>query len=194
MATRRDVREAFYDELDTAAQSLVPSDNITQEEPNSLEDLPTIVHNDDYRPMPMNNRSAPTRVERDANGFIESVSFTKTMQARFTLSIQASDEQVKENIYEQVRTYFEDYTYSASHFPDPSSIQTDVYNVDVEESNSDDATDREPPARVDILLVSLGYERVRTLERGTDFEAIESVDHLVDVGDDGTVEETYTTT
>lgn len=193
MATRRDVREGFYQELDTAAGTLVDSSNISQEEPNSKEDLPAIVHTDDYRPVPMNNKSAPTAITYD-NGVVQSLTFSSPMQARFTLTILAADEQDKEEIYEAVRTHFEDYTYSASHFPDPSAIQADIHHIEVRDSNSTDQTERQPPARGDILLVTLGYLRTRTLVRGEDFETIEEIDHELDVDFDETTDKTYTTT
>ena len=202
MATRRDIREAFYAELDTAAGSLVTSENISQEEPNSEEDLPAIVHDDAYRPVPMNNRSAPTDVTKDNAGVVQSVTFSRTMQARFTLTIQSDDEQEKEDIYEQVRSHFEDYTYSASHFPDPSEIQADMHELDVQDSNSSDLTDREPPARGDVLLVTVGYERTKVGKKesvadGSEdftFDTIEEVQHNIDVGAEDTTDETYTTT
>jgi hypothetical protein len=203
MATRRAVRESFYDELGSAVGSLVDTGNVSQEEPNSTEDLPAVVHDDDYRPVPMNNKSAATDVATDSNG-VSKVTFSTPMEARFTLTILAQDEQLKEDIYESVRSYFEDYTYSASHFPDPSEIQTDVHHVEVRDSNSNDLTEREPPARADVLLVTLGYERLKTGVRSDladgsgdedfTFDTIEEVEHNVDADNDGTVDNTYTTT
>lgn len=194
MATRRTIRESFYTELDSAAGTLVASDNISQEEPNTKEDLPAIVHSDAYRPVPMNNRSAPTSVTVDNAGVIQSVTFSRTMQARFTLTIQSDDEQEKEDIYEQVRSHFEDYTYNDAAFPDPSDIHPDMHDIGVEGSDSSDLTERKPPARGDIVEVTLGYERTKTFERGTDFDTIDEIDHRIDADNDGTTDETYTTT
>lgn len=193
MASRRDVREAFYAELDTAADTLVPSDNIGQEEPNSREDLPAIVHNDNYRSVPMHNMSAPKDVDRDNSGAVTAVYFSRTMQARFLLTILSENEQTKEDIYEAVRGYFEDYIYSASHFPDPSEIQSDVHDVDVTDSDSQDFTERDPPMRGDVLQVTLGYERIKKID-SSEFENIEKVIHNVDADNNGTTDETYTTT
>jgi len=206
MASRRDVREAFYAELDTAADTLVPSDNIGQEEPNSREELPAIVHNDNYRSVPMHNMSAPTDVDRNNSGAVKALYFSRTMQARFSLTILDEDEQSKEDIYEAVRGYFEDYMHSAEYFPDPSEIQSDVHDVDVTDADSQDFTERDPPMRGDVLQVDLGYERIKQVVRNdlagnneypdpdSTFENIEEVTHNVDADNDGTTDETYTTT
>jgi hypothetical protein len=190
--TRREVREGFYDELEAAAPGSV--NYIGQEEPNRAEQLPAIVHNDSQRRDPMNNGSAPTEVVRDNSGRVDRLEFSRTMQARFTLSIQAEDEQVKEDIYETVRSHFEQYTHSASVFPDPSAIADPIHDIDVGDNNSDDVTERDPPARVDVLTVDAGFERLQVLERGSDFDTISEVDHLLDAGLDGSTDETYTTT
>jgi hypothetical protein len=190
--TRREVREGFYDELEAAAPGSV--NYVGQEEPNRKEDLPAIVHNDAQRRDPMNNGAAPTKVVRDNSGRVERLEFSRTMQARFTLSIKAQDEQVKEDIYETVRSHFEQYTHSASVFPDPSAIADPIHNIDVTSNDSNDVTERSPPARVDVLTVDAGFERLQVLERGSDFETISEVDHLLDAGLDGSTDETYTTT
>jgi hypothetical protein len=69
-----------------------------------------------------------------------------------------------------------------------------MHELDVQESDSSDFTDRDPPSRGDVLLVTVGYERTRVLEKGTDFENIEEVQHDIDADNDGTTDETYTTT
>jgi hypothetical protein len=191
MATRRQVREAFYSELETAASPHLSPGDIRQEDPNAAELLPTIVHNDAYRPNPMHTGSAPVSVTTDASGNIDSITFGRVMEAVFGLLIRAEDEQTKENIYESVRSHFEKYTYPIK---EESSIQTDVHSVSVGESVSDDNEERSPRSRGDRLQVSLGYERLETLVRGTDFESVSDIEHRNDAGTDGTIEEIYNTT
>jgi hypothetical protein len=192
MATRREVRRAFYSELETAASPHIGADRITQESPNSDEDLPTIVHNDAYRPSPYHTGGAPTRVTTDANDNIDSITYTKTMEAVFGLLIQDPDEQAKETLYEAVRSHFERYEHP---IVDESTIQSDIHNISVDGSISEDQDDREPRVRGDRLQISVGYERdTITLTRGTDFESIADVEHLLDVDGDDIAEETYNTT
>lgn len=190
MATRKEVREAFYNELETAAAGHVQPSNIGQEEPNSKEDLPGIMHNDNYRSVPLNRGQAPTRVDTDTSGVIQSITFSDMMEARFTVYIFSDDETEKEFAYEAVRSHFEDYTHPIKA---TSSIQTDVHHVDVGDANSQDLTDADPPTRGDALTITLGYERLRTLSRGPDFSSIDDIDHLIDADNDGTTDETYNT-
>lgn len=155
MATRRQVREAFYSELDTAVGQLLDSDDITQEYPDSEEDLPRVVHNDNYRKVPMNAHTGPTDVRTDSSGE-QAYIYSKLMEAQFTVLVIAADEDVKENIYEAVRTHFEDFEDPTR---DESEIQTDVHDVSVGDVSSQDSEGRDPPARGDSMRISLGYER-----------------------------------
>jgi hypothetical protein len=192
MATRRQIREAFYSELETAATPHISADRITQESPNSAEELPTIVHNDAYREDIYHTGSGPTNVTTDANGNVDSITYKKMMEAVFGLLIQDPDEQAKETLYEAVRSHFERYE---TPLVDESTIQSDIHDISVTSSISEDQDDREPRVRGDRLQIMVGYKRDRvTLTRGTDFESIADVEHLIDADNDGTVDETYNTT
>jgi hypothetical protein len=186
MASRREVREAFYSELETAADGLVPPSNIGQQYPEAAEDLPTIVHNDNYRPVPMNRGAAPVEVV-DNNDGTSTEYYVTMMEAQFTLTVLSESEDTKEDIYEAVRSYFEPFEHP---FKDTSDIQEDVHEVGVTDSNSNDQTDREPVARVDTLRINLGFKRLY----GDTNDHVTDIEHEVDIDGDGTAENTYTTT
>lgn len=195
MATRRDIREAFYSELETAAGGLLDSDDIAQEYPDSEEDLPRIVHNDNYRKTPMNAPTGPTDVETDSAGE-QAYIYSKLMEAQFTLLVVAVDESVKEDIYEAVRTYFEDFEDPTR---DESDIQTDVHDVEVGDVTSQDSENRDPPARGDSMRISLGYQRKGTRNTTPTAEVIGGIDVDEPDSDDGTIGDgtddiVYTTT
>lgn len=175
MATRRDVREAFYAALETAVDGLVPASNVSQEHPNSEEDLPAVVHNDNYRKVPMNRGASPTDIETDSDGNVTALVFTTMMQAQFNVTVLSDDESEKEDIYEAVRTHFEPYT----HFKDTSQLQADVHRVEVEDVSSDDLTERDPTARADTLTINLGFERFYAQS----VDHIDSIDQSIDVED-----------
>lgn len=183
MATRRQIREAFYSELETATAGLLDAENIKQEYPDSAEDLPRIVHNDNYRTVPMNAPTGPTEVTADSVGEQELI-YAKLMEARFTLLVLAADEGVKEDIYEAVRTHFEEY---ASPVRDERVMQSDIHDVEVGDANSQDSESRDPPARGDSMRISLGYQRKSV----HDVTPVEEVDAGLDVDDDGTEDVTY---
>lgn len=183
MATREAVREAFYDELEIAVNGLLSDDDITQQYPDSEEELPKIVHNDNYRKIPMNAHTGPTQVERDVVGE-QAYIYPTLMEAQFTVIVVAADEGVKEQLYEAVRSYFEDYE---KPIKDESSIQTDVFDVDVGDVSSQDSEERDPPSRGDSMRISVSYQRLGK----RDVTPTESVDGGIDVGNDGTEDITY---
>jgi len=207
MADRRDIREAAYSEMEAAVSGItsITAADITQESPESAEDLPRIVHSDDYRKVPMNDASAgPHEVNYDQNGLAAELVYYSMMQAQFGVTVFHENEQEKETIYEALRRHFEKYEHG---FWDESSIQPDVHEVDVTDSTSEDDEDREPVARGDRLLVRLGFKRdfraVREDLADTDgyeeyddtfADNIEEVTHNIDADDDGTTDETYDST
>lgn len=187
MATRRHVREAFYSELETAAGGLVNASDISQEYPNEPEGLPTIVHNDNYRTIPMNRGQAPVATQTDTNGGTTALIYVELIEARFSLLIAAEDEQTKEDIYEAVRSHFHEFD---TPIRDSTELHADVHDVDVGDANSQDSEQRDPPSRGDRLQVSVGFQRFYT----RDTTPVEEVDLNADVDNDGTVDLTYTTT
>jgi len=189
MATRRDIREAFYSHLESTVSGLVPADNIGQDEPETEEDFPAIVHNDDYRKVPLNDGSSgPTDIIYDNNGEVAELIYSSYHEASFGVAIFDTDEQRKEDIYEAVRSYFEKF----EERPWPvSDIQADAEWIDVLDSTSQDDTDASPHVRGDRLIIRLGFARTHSF---SDFSNIHQVDHLVDGGDDGTTDEITSTT
>lgn len=186
MATRRQIREAFYADLETAVSGHLGADDVMQEQNEDEEVLPRVVHNDDYRKVPMNQGSAaPTRVARDGNDDATEEFFTTMHEAVFEVLVVSESEQTKEDIYEDVRTYFEKYEHPAW---DASDIQTDVAWVRVLDSASEDDGDHEPIARGDRLEIRLTFQR----DLGKTDTAIQSVDTNVDADNDGTTDATFT--
>ena len=183
MATRRTIREAVYGEFESAVDGLVSPDNITQEQPDSTEDLPTVVHNDAYREVPMNNGQGPTGVQA-TNGRTQVHEHSKPMEAQFTVLIMSENESEKEDIYEALRTSFEQYETPVA---DESDIHPDIFGVEVTDVNSQDNEEREPIARGDSLTINVRFERI--YERDVD-----PTDEVVQtIGGDGMTDETRTT-
>lgn len=155
MATRRSIRENFYTELESAAGTLLSTADIGQEYPESSEDLPTIVHNDNYRRVPMNTNTGPTAVDKSGTGV--TYYYSLPMEAQFTVLIMSQSETEKEALYNAVRAHFEEFTIPLRH---PSEIHGDVHRVAVLDVSSSDEEGRDPTARGDSLTISLGYERI----------------------------------
>lgn len=192
MATRREIREAFYTDLESAVSGHIPSSNVSQNEPGTDEDLPALVHNDNYRDVPMNRGVGPTDVVRDNSGAITEISWSGLQQARFTVTVFAEDEQVKEDAYEALHSHFGAYEHPTK---DVSGLHTDVFDIGVADTNSVDWTEREPIARGDQVVIDVSFERYYTLKKSDgDFDTIDDIDHLIDADNDGTTDLTYTTT
>jgi len=187
MATRRQIREAFYSELETAADPYVPAANISQEYPNTPEDLPAVVHNDQYRDVPLNREAAPVTVETDDTGNTTAHIYVELMEAQFALLIASDSEQEKEDAYEAVRTYFGGYERPVK---DEADIHGDVEDVDVRDSTSNDSENRDPPSRGDRLNVMVEFQRFYT----KDTTPIEEVEQNIDADGDGVTDITRTTT
>lgn len=187
MVTRKQIRENFYSELEASTNGVVPSSNISEDEPETDEDYPAIVHNDDYRKIPINQGSAGLEeLVRDSNGdAIREVSIT-FHEASFGLSIRDTDEQRREGIYEDVRRYFEKFEQPQW---DASTIHSDISEIWVLDSNSDDDTDSTPNVRGDRLIIRLKF--TRRYER--DVDSIDTVTSNIDADGDGSEDEVYTT-
>lgn len=186
MASRRTIREAFYSDLESSASGHVDASNIGQEYPNSDEDLPAIVHRDNYRDVPMNTKTGIVDTTADVDGVQEEI-YSQLMQAQFSLLIVSDDEQEKEDIYEAVRTHFEAYEFPTK---DVETLNSDINTIRVNDSNSDDSENRDPPARGDRLAVVVEYQRFYI----KDVTPATEVTTNVDVESDGTDDLTYTTT
>lgn len=174
MATRRDIREAFYARLESAANPHVPAENITQESPGSKEELPTIVHNDDYRKIPINQGSgAPSEIEYDSNGDATAEVYETLHEASFGLGFIDHDEQRKEDSYEAVRSYFEKFETVGW---DVESIHSDAEIIRVLDSHSEDDEDASPTIRGDRLIVRIQFTR----EHVKDIDPTTSVNRIGD--------------
>jgi hypothetical protein len=178
MATRRQLREAFYDELETAASGHVPSEDVRQDYPNDSEELPAIVHRDDYRKVPINRGAAPVDKGRDSNDDVTGLVYASIIEAQFSLLVVSDDEQEKEDAYEAVRSHFEEFTHPIR---DASEIHSDAHRVEVQDAVSEDTEERDPPARGDRLAINVRFQRFYTSSE----TAVDYIGQNIDADDDG---------
>jgi len=183
MATRKDIRVAFYDELETAAPS---ETNITQESPNTVEVFPTIAHTYRTRPDPINRGVAPTSVTTDTDGE-QTYTRSETREIQFTATVVSDSDMEKEDVYETLKGYFGGYEKNIKDYTD---LHPDIYQIRVSDSNPNNMTDRTPRVYGDSLTISLFFERYYE----EDVDPTTGVSFGVDADGDGTIDETYTTT
>lgn len=209
MATRRQIRDSFLNELQTAAvgthtvdYGAEGTDSVTVEEDDiglvgsfDLEDpLPKIVYREAYRALQYNGAGAgPHFVERDSNGDVIRSIWREYIETQYVIEVRTADELQKEIIYETVRAAFGKYQFGQWN---ESDIHSDVFHVEVLDAQDTDDTSAETPVRGETLEVRISFTREFALETdGTNVHNIAQINREVDADlDSGTAGLTSTTT
>lgn len=202
MATRGDIRDAFYGTLTNAAGTYDVTDStgtvidtVTLDaadmglrDPEQTEAFPTVVYHEDYRRVQYNDAgSGPDVRTYDANNDVDAEVWREYIEAQFIIDVRASNETYKEPLYEGIRNEFGKYEYR----PWPvTNLHPDIIEIDVLDSTSVDTGDTENVIRGDQIEVRLTF--YRDFSFSTD--NIDSVETLIDADDDGTTDDSYTTT
>lgn len=172
MATRRQIRDAFLSELQTAAVGThtvdygdegsgsvsVEADDIGLIGSFDLEaPLPKIIYRESYRDIVYNGAGAgPHFVERDSNGDVIRAIWREYIESQFIIEVRTNDEAQKEIIYETVRAAFGKYQFSQWHETD---IHPDIFKVDVLDAQDTDDPAAETPVRSETLEVRISFMR-----------------------------------
>lgn len=203
MASRRDIRDAFYDELSSAAVTshtvtdadgntttlTLADDDVTLANPNMLEDLPQVAYDDEDVARTVNEvGDGQVTSRKDNSGNIEAYIYRERRTGVYTIFVAARSDIEKEPIYEAIHTQFEQYQFGPWNATD---IHNDVEDVRVLNMDSVDVADEEHTKRVDTLVVELDYHRDYELTG----DQIESFDLETDADQDSnTTGNTYTVT
>lgn len=202
MATRGDIRDAFtaelkklsgtYDVTDAAGNVIdsvtLEQSDISLREPEGPETLPAVVYHDDYRRVTYNGVGAgPDMIEYNDDGTVDAEVWREYIEAQFIIDVRASNETVKEPLYEAMRSRFGQYQYSPWSL---DALHADATEIEVLDSSTIDTGDEEDVIRGDQLEVRITFHRDYRFST----DNLTSVDTSVDVDDDGTIDYTYTTT
>lgn len=176
MATRGDIRDAFYSELSSVAGTYdvvdaagnaydtvdLTVDDIRLRHPGDEETIPEIVYYETYTPVTYNDVGhGPDYVVRDSNGDVVEAHFRGYEEAQFDVFVRASDEPAKEPIYEAARTAFG--AYDEGHLK-ASDFHADATDIQVGETGDADSADTDSPIRGDQLTISIVYFRNYVLD------------------------------
>lgn len=203
MATRGDIRDAFYNELaslsgtytiDTGTSTYditLDESDIRLIQPSKPETLPQIVYSEDYTSVTYNGVGTAAHIrEYDDNDDLSYIAWKEYVEAQFTITVRASDDLEKEPIYERVRRQFNQYQFG---YWSTSDFANDVIDIDVVDARSVDTGEAESVIRGDQVDVLVTYFR----RYKADPTLIETIKHNVDVGDgsfdDGSIDDVYTT-
>lgn len=194
MATRAELRDAFYTKLLECTQSYTVTDpdgstvtidltdsDISLREPETDESLPGVVYHENYTRRYYNDvGSGPDQKRRDSNGDVIEEVWREYVEAQFIIDVRASNEVRKEPIYENIRSTFSKYDFDPW---DKTDLHPHVVDIDVLDSTTTDSGDAEDVIRGDQLEVRITFYREYTLDE----ENIDTINTTVD-GDN------YTTT
>lgn len=179
MATRGDIRDAFYDdissvvgtydELDASGAVVgtveVADDDIRLRDPGDTETVPEVVYYENYVPIEYNGVGhGPDYVKRDANGDVIEAHFRGYEEAQFNVFVRASNEARKEPIYETLRTAFGKYD---DGYLTASDFHSDVTEIEIGNTDDADTGNTESPIRGDQFTVSVIFYRNYVLDVDT---------------------------
>lgn len=204
MATRGDIRDAFYSQLSSVAGTYDVTDTngnvvdtITLDAANiklrhpADEDVPHIVYHDNYTRLGYNLVGrGPHDYELNQDGSVSAALYHEYVEAQFIIDLRVGGdvaEQRKEPVYEQLRSTFAKYERGGWR---PSDFHSDATRIRVMEASTADTGDVEDVIRGDQLEVRVEFRRIYRLDEAN----IDSVETAMDADNDGTTEDTYTTT
>lgn len=202
MATRGDIRDAVYSEMQKVAGTYdvtdadgnvvdtteLTADNITLRHKEEFETEPQIVYHDTYTRIVYNGTGAgPDMIEYNPDGTVAAEVWREYIEAQFLIDVRASSEAAKEPIYEALRSRLGQY----EHTPWPEAdVHPDITDIFVADARTVDTGDIESAIRGDQLEVRVEFHRDYTFST----DNIEAVNTGIDVDNDGTIDYTYQTT
>lgn len=150
MATREDIKTIFHSELTTAVSGLVPSSDVRLQFAGT-EAIPHVAYNDSTQTLPHNRSGVGIHRTESGKEF-----YAEHVESQFTVIISASDESELEQIYSAIQQHFHRFKVTPA---DPRSLNGDLWDIEVESSQSDDIENDEETTRVDVLDVFFRYTR-----------------------------------
>lgn len=201
MADKADIKEAFYNELVSAAAQTftvdygggatenvsLDADDVSLRNPNNTESTPSVVYHDTYRLVDYNGvGNGPHQVRYNQDGSVDAEIYRVYPEAQFLVDVRASDENELEPIYDAIRRAFEKYRFGPW---DKTDVNEDVWRITVDGPTSVDTGDSEQVIRGDQLDIRIAFHK--DYEFSTD--NIEEVEHQVDADFDGTADITEIT-
>jgi len=181
---KRAMRAAFYDELETALDGVVPPSHITTEYPEQEEQYPAVVHSLDVFPAELNTGAAPQ--DTVVNGADETTGlvYGRRKEAQFTLlcrTIGNGSESQLSDIMTALSEQFDPYEHP---YKDASDIHESVDDLVVGSATRADESGTDPTADGVLLTISLYYtntstqdvEPTRTVNRGVDVDGDDNSD------------------
>jgi hypothetical protein len=217
MATRRDVIDAFYDELvshatgdftvtydDGSTETLtLTSDDVDRTNPESAEKVDAVFFSPEAHAHVEFNGvgNGPDHVELNDDGSVDYVQWTEYVDALYYVYVRGSSPPREEPVYEAIRRGFGKYSQGRW---SPSSIHGDVRDLDVDDATPAHSDELEDAIWGDQIEMRVGFKRHFIVESGgsmTMDEAVEAVENIAQVNleidndlDDGTDGFSYTVT
>lgn len=198
---RSTIRDAFYDELVSAAattHSTTDENNNTVSttldasdvlilSPSAFEDTPCVVYDDSHSRLDINGVGSGPNTTTYSNGTVDFETWKEPIRSAFRVTVRSESELLKEPIYEAVRRAFGVYDSGPK---SSRSFHEAAFDISVRDSNTADTVGVEDPIRGDEILVEVDWHRDYELDE----DNIETVETEADADtDSGTTGETFTT-
>lgn len=203
MADRETIRDAFYDHLQTEAAGTydvtasdgsvlhtvtLDAEHVSLYNPEDEETHPQIVYDDSYRQVTYNGVGAgPNSKTYNQDGSVADERWHEYREAQFTIDVRGADELDVEPIYEAVHRAFQKFRYGPWNLSD---LHSDISSIEVRSTLTSDVPEADQIIRGDQVEVVLVFKREFILTE----DNIDTVDHGVDADNDGTSDDSYTTT
>jgi hypothetical protein len=195
MATRRDIKDAIYDELVSVATGTytvtddngntstitLSSDDIDLIGPEYPERHPAVFYQPQtFRHVNYNGLgNGPDHVEKDSSGVTTYTEWREYVDSQFFVYIRANHPVKSEPIYEAVRRRWQQYDMGMLESAD---LHSDVTNVDLIDSTPSNTLDNKPHIWGDQIELAVEFVRRIKFETGVDIGTIEEIDLSVERG------------
>ena len=179
MATRLEILEAFYSELISAVDGLVPADDVSLISGETLEESPSVVYDKNYRIRNFNRAgTAPDLIVRDSNGVVQKEVFYDYTEAQYFIYIRADSQSELEPIYDAIYKHFQKWKFPR--LANINSFHPDVVDpIEIREINSADDPSAEATFRGDAIELVILFKE--------DFDSVKDVIETVELDKDDTI-------
>ena len=172
MATREEIKEIVFTLIGDSVEDFDYDVGVSQQFPQSREDIPRVVYQDDYRPLLINGASAsPSHVEYDEEDMVEFEEHREHIEGIFTISIRTSNDDDAEEMYEAVHREFGKYNFR--YVADVKDLHDHIHKIEVQDVNDASDGNTNVPARGDTMQVFVRFWRDYRVE-DENIETIES--------------------
>lgn len=174
MATKNQIRQAFYTALTGAVSGLVPSDNVKLLNQDDGENVPAVVYSVSDSPFAFNEVGAGPHEVVKQNDVVQYTEVHEYREAQFFVYIRSDTRTEADSIEDAIHDEFG--KYRSRHIAKTEDFHTDAKRIEVNEINDSGDPNAEPSFDGTVMNVFIIFKRVYT----KNVVPIEEVNHDVE--------------